>query len=552
MAHDLQTERLPFGIGELLAYELVDALPKAGESERQGGVPAVQEPVDRLPLGETCECAVLPEDRSHVGRGPLEPLVSEAQSLVAELQALVEDLPEPVEPLVLGRAGLAGGAGDIHQIDRDDSLVEPAVVLRTAVLIDIGRENRAASHGRIHIAVACGIDLQLLHHLGGQVVGNQPPRGASGGELGQIVVRRALPDVVLVQDVYQLGERGSDEHPGFVLDAFDPLLEDLLYDHGEIGPDVQVLGFVEIHEHRYERGLAVGGHQGDDLVLDGLHPLLYLLSDALLCDLVDDLIGGLETCHGELLADIPPYLLSGDVDEGSEMGKRDGLAAVLAGGDLGYDLSGDVACGGEAVRSLDLGPGDHGAVLEHILEIDEIAVVLLHGEIVRVMEMDYAFVVRLDDIWRQEYPPGEILADLSGNIVPLDGHDLGVLVGVLLLHLLVVAFYEAEYPGIGGVGLTGQVPRVTISDVALGGLRSVLLDYVRLHQLLDLLHGKGAAEGLAVVLDDERDVVDLTSCELGLPVAGLVGLDDGLDDLLTVELHFRSVPLYDLHALGVS
>ena len=72
------------------------------------------------------------------------------------------------------------------------------------------------------------------------------------------------------------------------------------------------------------------------------------------------------------------------------MRQGDGLAAVLVGGHLRDDLGGDVAGGGEGVGLLDQGAGDDGAVLQHVLQIHQIAVVHMLGIIVRVMEMDDA------------------------------------------------------------------------------------------------------------------------------------------------------------------
>ena len=85
------------------------------------------------------------------------------------------------------------------------------------------------------------------------------------------------------------------------------------------------------------------------------------------------------------------------------MGQRDGLAAVLVVSHLGHDLGGDVAGGGEAVGPLDQGAGDDGAVLQHILQVHQVAVVHMLGVIIRVMEVDDALIVGLHDVsWAAE------------------------------------------------------------------------------------------------------------------------------------------------------
>ena len=85
------------------------------------------------------------------------------------------------------------------------------------------------------------------------------------------------------------------------------------------------------------------------------------------------------------------------------MGQADGLAAVLVGGHLGHDLGGDVAGGGEAVGLLDQGAGDNGAVLQHVLQVHQVAVVHMLGEIIGVVEMDDALLMGLHDILGQQH-----------------------------------------------------------------------------------------------------------------------------------------------------
>ena len=83
------------------------------------------------------------------------------------------------------------------------------------------------------------------------------------------------------------------------------------------------------------------------------------------------------------------------------MGQADALAAVLVGGHLRDDLGGNVAGGGEAVGLLDEGARNDGAVLEHILQVDQVAVVHMLREVVGVVEVDQALLVRLDDVGGQ-------------------------------------------------------------------------------------------------------------------------------------------------------
>ena len=58
------------------------------------------------------------------------------------------------------------------------------------------------------------------------------------------------------------------------------------------------------------------------------------------------------------------------------------------------------------MRLLDHRLTDHSAILQHILQIDQVAVVLLLCKIVGIMEMDDAFLMRADDLLRQQHTLG--------------------------------------------------------------------------------------------------------------------------------------------------
>ena len=63
--------------------------------------------------------------------------------------------------------------------------------------------------------------------------------------------------------------------------------------------------------------------------------------------------------------------------------------------------------------------------------------------IVRIVEMNNSFLMCLYYILRKQDTVGYITANLTCHIVALYAVDGGVLVGVLLLDLLVVAFDQA-------------------------------------------------------------------------------------------------------------
>ena len=121
------------------------------------------------------------------------------------------------------------------------------------------------------------------------------------------------------------------------------------------------------------------------------------------------------------------------------MRERDGLTAVLRGGDLGDDLRGDVAGRREAVRLLDERARDDGAVLQHVVKIHKVAVVHVLREVIGIVKVDDSLVMGGDDVGGQQHALGQVLGDLTGHIVALHRVDSRVLVGVLLLDLFVIA-----------------------------------------------------------------------------------------------------------------
>ena len=91
---------------------------------------------------------------------------------------------------------------------------------------------------------------------------------------------------------------------------------------------------------------------------------------------------------------------AGYLHEGGKMRQRDGLATVLVGCHMRNDLSGDITGGGKAVGAFDQRSGDDGSVLQHILQIDQIAIMHMLGKIIAVVKMDDTFVMGIHDLTR--------------------------------------------------------------------------------------------------------------------------------------------------------
>ena len=326
------------------------------------------------------------------------------------------------------------------------------------------------------------------------------------------------------------------------------MAQHLLNDDGQVRLQALVVtGLVQVHKDRDERGLAVGGHQGDDLILDGLHTALDFLAQALLYDLGDLLLAGVNAQILHLGLDVAADLLAADINKGGQVGQADALAAVLAGRDLRDDLCGNVAGRGEGVRLFNQSAADDRAVLQHIVQIDEVAVVHVLGVVVGIVEVDDALLMRLDDLRGEQHAHGQILADLAGHIVTLYAVDGRVLVGVLLLDFLVVALDEGEDLVVRRVVGALEALHVAIGDVPAGNLiRTGGHDGV-LDDVLDLLDVHRVAAGIADLLHMIADLDDLLLRQaLGIGY-DLVSLRDGRNNFGNVKDSLAAVALDDLH-----
>ena len=128
------------------------------------------------------------------------------------------------------------------------------------------------------------------------------------------------------------------------------------------------------------------------------------------------------------------------------MGQSKGLSAVLIACYLCYDLGGNIAGRVKGMRLLDHGFTDNSSILQHVLQINQIAVVLSLSKIIGIVKMDNAFSMCPDDFLRQKQTHGQILADFAGHVVSLGGIDDWIFIGVFLLDFLIHPINQGYYP----------------------------------------------------------------------------------------------------------
>ena len=202
------------------------------------------------------------------------------------------------------------------------------------------------------------------------------------------------------------------------------------------------------------------------------------------------------------------------------------------------------------MRLFNIGAGNDGAVLQHVLQIHQIAVVHVLGKVVGIVEVDQAFLMGLHDLRVQQQAGSQVLGDLAGHVVALHAVHGGVLVGVLLLDFLVLALDQAQDALVRGVGLALQALDITIGDIVAGNIMGLDVHELVLHHILHFFHADGAVQRLALVGDICCDLGDLVFGQTALTAHRIAGFGDSGDDLGNIKGNLCAVAFDDLHKLS--
>ena len=201
------------------------------------------------------------------------------------------------------------------------------------------------------------------------------------------------------------------------------------------------------------------------------------------------------------------------------------------------------------MRFFDEGTRNNRAVLQHVVQVDQVAVVHMLGVIVSIMEMNDAILMCLYNLGRQQHTHGQVLADLAGHIIALNAVDGRVFIGVFLLDFLIVALDEGQNAVVGGVMGTAQALHIAVGDIFAGHLIRFGLHDGVFHQILDLLHVHGVVAALAFlrhIVGNGRDLF------LGQALVGgnnVVGFGHRCNNFGYIENGLAAVALDDLHEL---
>ena len=211
--------------------------------------------------------------------------------------------------------------------------------------------------------------------------------------------------------------------------------------------------------------------------------LFYILLYTLLGNQIDLALGCLNPGQRQFFSYSSAEFLTADLNKGSQMRQGNGLAAVLARRYLRDDLRCDVASGGEAVRLFNECSSNDRSVLEHILQIHQVAVMNGLGRIIRIVKMNTSLVMCRRDFGGQDKSACQVAIYLTSNIVSLCGNDIGVFIRILLLRIRTTAVQNGKDFVIGRICLSHQLVLIAVYGVILcqtvsAGLRDGIFHHV--------------------------------------------------------------------------
>ena len=327
--------------------------------------------------------------------------MADHQCSIAHVQSFIKDLPEKIHIL-------ARGACDINKVNRNNPLVESAIVLMLSIDMiqsmfivipsvfckSVWSEEGTAAHAWIYIT------FEFLHDLCGDIVRNHSLSGAFCSKLCQIVIFGIFMNVVFIQSIDELRKCWCNINTLFILDTDHSLLEHFLNDQSQVISCSAFFHFIQVHEYSDKRGLSVCCHQSDDLILDCLYTSHDFTSDSFFRNTIDLFLADIHSGSFHFFCDSLSVLLTADIYKWSKMGECDCLTAILVGSNLCNDLCCDITCSCEAVWFVDLCTGNDSSILQHVFQIDQTAVIHRLCKVVCIMEVDDALFMCIPDICR--------------------------------------------------------------------------------------------------------------------------------------------------------
>ena len=155
---------------------------------------------------------MLPQNRCHVRRRSFQAVVAAHQRPLAHGQPFIKNFPELLHIP-------ARGTCDIHQIQRHDTLVKPAIKLILVFRIFINSQKRTAAHAGIAAAL-----FQLFHHFFRNIIRHHALCCTPGRYPCQVIIFAVFVNVIFFEHVNQLWKRWRDVNALLIHNALNPLV----------------------------------------------------------------------------------------------------------------------------------------------------------------------------------------------------------------------------------------------------------------------------------------------------------------------------------------
>ena len=250
------------------ALHQLSQLIKADIAQGNRGIAVFQILINRFALLQTSNCTILPMHRADIALNALQRIMAAHQGFIAQLQTLVEQLPELLLIALRQNANL-------RQVQGNNALIEAAFEFIVAVFVLPRGKEAAAAHRGEDIAFVI-----LTHLLRADIVRIHTLSAAFYSQTRNIIIFAALEAVMLIKHINQLREGRRYINALIIFNTLQTLTQNLLYNHSVL---LQVrIVLLQVQEQGYKRRLAVGRHQGINLILNRLHAALELVAQALI------------------------------------------------------------------------------------------------------------------------------------------------------------------------------------------------------------------------------------------------------------------------------
>ena len=171
------------------------------------------------------------------------------------------------------------------------------------------------------------------------------------------------------------------------------------------------------------------------------------------------------------------------------MSKTHTLAPVLVRGYLRDDLCCNITCRRKAMRFFNHCSADNCSVLQHIIKIDEIAIVHTLDIVVCVMKMYYPFPMSFYYILGKQQPFCHITADFTSQIISLNTVDYRIFVAVLLLSLFIIAVNKTHDISVCSILSPKLCSFISVCNIMTGSFISTVSHYLIFYHILDFFYG---------------------------------------------------------------